>query len=504
MCGIVQRIVNDQPIAAASPAIPPLLAGNLRSGKDQNVNLRVFRPSLARKRRPVIAVLAALATTASLGVAAWGGAALAASNASARAAHVPGAATGLGQLSGILPTDKLTLPSAIEVNLTHEFVRLPIYPGIAYAGTSHQEKVWFILEDASTQGAADDLGLNFAPKLANMAIGCPQCVQTVHLINLPASQNHFGPAPISFAGAPNFSPTRIAVPGPDGFPLAKFQPGAVAGPGYSPFIRIAGSDTIYNAPIIATGNGPYDVVNHTNTADRVLGIHIGRSPADSPSGSFSESWVDMLFVKGFDGSEPIVYLSTDAGQPLTAVLERSTYVPALNNASCNGCDDFLGSARERLFGFINGQTGVNNPQAQGFQHLAKDGMVSKNAVQSDTKFINALRYGGDLLNVFGDFPTLLSPRHADAYSPLWDAQLALWTPKAIKEGLDKRQINEDEILNLAFSHPDLLTGVNPATGQPQLYGSVGVDINCAVIGYTARAPTTPGPPNLPGSQFPPR
>ena len=78
--------------------------------------------------------------------------------------------------------------------------------------------------------------------------------------------------------------------------------------------------------------GPFDVANHTDTADRVLGIHIGSSPADSPSGAFSESWVDMLFVKGFDGSEPIVYLSTDAGQPLSAVLERSTYVPALNDA----------------------------------------------------------------------------------------------------------------------------------------------------------------------------
>jgi hypothetical protein len=91
---------------------------------------------------------------------------------------------------------------------------------------------------------------------------------------------------------------------------------------------------------------------------------------------------------------------------------------------------------------------------------------------------------------------------ADAYSPLWDAQLGLWTPKAVKEGLNKRQTEENQVLNLAFSRPDLLTGVNPATGQPQLYGSVGVDINCAVIGYTAKAPRTPGPPNLPGSQFP--
>ena len=447
-------------------------------------------------------MLAALAAGASLGLAGWAGVASAAP--AAPTGHVPGEAKGLGQLSGILPTDKLTLPSAIEVNLSKEYVRLPIYPGVAYAGTKHAEKVWYILEDASTQGAADDLGLNYAPKLANMAIDCPGCVQTVHLINLPASQNHFGPAPLSFAGAPYFSPTRIALPGPEGFPLAKFQPGGVAGPGYSPFIRIAGSDTIYNAPIVATGNGPYDVVNHTNTSDKAMGIHVAPSPADSPSGSFHESWVDMLITKGFDGSEPIVYLSTDAGQPLTATLERSTYVPALNNASCNGCDDFLGSARERLFGFVNGQSGVNNPNAQGFVHFAKDGPISENAVQTNTAFINAMRYGGDILNVFGDFPTLSSPRHADAYSPLWDAQLGLWTPKAVQEGLNTRQIDENVVLNLADQRPDLLTGVNPATGQPAPYGSVGVDINCAVLGFTAHAPTANLAPPAPNSQFEPR
>jgi hypothetical protein len=450
-------------------------------------------------------VLAALVAGTSLGLAGWAAVASAAPAASAASTgckgKIPGGAHGLGQLCGILPSDKLTLPSAIEVNLSKEYVRLPIYPGVAYAGTSHAEKVWYILEDASSQGAAEDLGVNYAPKLANIGISCPACVQTVHLINLSPEQNHFGPAPLSFAGAPDFSPTRIATPGPDGFPLAKFQPGAVAGPGYSPFIKIAGSDVVYNAPIIATGNGPFDVVNHTNTADRVLGIHIA---GPSKPGQFNESWADMLFVKGFDAGQPIVYLSTDAGQPLTAVLERSTYVPALNDASCNGCDDFLGSARERLFGFINGQTGVNNRQAQGFQHLAKDGMVADNAVQTNTAFINALRYGGDLLNVFGDFPTLKDPRHADAYSPLWDAQLGLWTPKAVKEGLNKRQIDENVVFNLADQRPDLLTGVNPATGQPQPYGSVGVDINCAVIGYTAKAPTANLAPPAPNSQFPPR
>ena len=119
--------------------------------------------------------------------------------------------------------------------------------------------------------------------------------------------------------------------------------------------------------------------------------------------------------------------------------------------------------------------------------------------------IDALRHGGDLLNVFGDFPTLTDPRHADAYSPLWDAQLGLWTPKAIKEGLDTRQIDEVQAFNLAATRPDLLTGCDPASLQPLPYGSVGVDINCAVIGWSGRKPPTA---NLaqpaPGSQFPPR
>ena len=428
-------------------------------------------------------------------------AAVAVSGAFAGTSDAPGAATGLGQLSGLLPRDHLTEQSAIQVNLSKESVRLPLYKGIAYKGTPKQETVWYVLLDASDAGLAHDLGVNYAPKLANIAINDPGAVQTVTLESPTPDQNKFGQAVVDFQGAPNFSPTRIATPGPTGFPLANFQPGAVAGTGYSPFIRIAGSPTVYSAPIIATGNGPFDVVHHTNTGDRVLGIHL--AGAQQP-GQYEDNWVDLLFVKGFDAGQPIIYISTDAGQPLTSVLERSTYVPALDKAAYNGGDDFLGSARERLFGFVNGQTGPNNPNAQGFVNLIKDGHAAEDASAGNTALIDALRNGGDLLNVFGDFPTLSDPRHADAYSPLWDAQLGLWTDKAVKEGLNTRQIDENQVFNLAASRPDLLTGVNPATGQPAPYGASGVDINCAVIGFTAKAPTANLANPLPNSQFPPR
>ena len=400
-------------------------------------------------------------------------------------------AAGLGPTTGLLPRDHLTLESALQVDLSKQTVRLPLYKGKADGQT-----VWFILLDSSDQGLAHNHGINYAPKLANLSIGCPECVQDVTLESPTPADNPFGQAVVDFAGKPDFSPTRVAEPGPDGFPLNTFTPGAVGGPGYSPFVRITGSNVVYSAPIVATGDGPFDVTHHTNTGDRVLGIHIA---PPSPAGQFLESWVDILFVKGFDAGQPIVYISTDAGQPLSAVLERSTYVPALDKAAYNGGDDFLGSARERLFGFINGQTGADNPNAQGFVHLIKDGHASEDASADNQALIDSLRNGGDLLKVFGDFPTLTDPRHADAYSPLWDAQLGQWTDKAIKEGFDKRQIDEVEVFNLAATRPDLLTGPG---GAP--YGSAGVNINCAVIGFINKPPTANLAEPVPNSQFPPR
>jgi hypothetical protein len=85
------------------------------------VNLSIFR-RMPAARRGLIAVLAA-AVAAGTGLAVAAGAGTAASAASAapvRAAQPPGESTGLGQLSGILPASHLTLPSAIEVNLSQE------------------------------------------------------------------------------------------------------------------------------------------------------------------------------------------------------------------------------------------------------------------------------------------------------------------------------------------------------------------------------------------------
>ena len=67
-------------------------------------------------------------------------------------ANAPAKATaakagGLGQLTGLLPRNHLTEESALQVDLSHETVRLPLYPG-----TANGQKVWYILLDASDAG----------------------------------------------------------------------------------------------------------------------------------------------------------------------------------------------------------------------------------------------------------------------------------------------------------------------------------------------------------------
>jgi hypothetical protein len=156
------------------------------------------------KRRGLAAAAAAAVTVGVLAAVAPSGAH--ATTAKGAAYTNSGAATGLGQLSGLLPTSKLTEESAIQVNLSNESVRLPLYPGIAYKGTPKQEKVWYILLDASDSGLAHDLGVNYAPKLANIAISDPAAVQTVTLTNPTPQANPFGPGVINFAGAPASAP----------------------------------------------------------------------------------------------------------------------------------------------------------------------------------------------------------------------------------------------------------------------------------------------------------
>jgi hypothetical protein len=359
--------------------------------------------------------------------------------------------------SQYLPQSHLVLLSAREVNVAASTAVIPIHRGVA-----HGQTVWYIITDASDFGVARDLDVLYAPKLVNMAINCPECVQTATLGKPTGKFNN--DAILHFEDAPNFGPTRVYVPSATGFPPVKASPGAVGGPRYSPFVRIAGSDVIYNMPIVATGNGPFDVIHHTNTHDRVLAIDT-RQDEDGPEAT-------MLLAHGFDSGQPIVYLSTEASDPGAATVERATYVPLLNHASFANGDDNLGSARERIFVFANGPTSPET--GQGLMYLGLHGNLGKDATLANSSTL------GSPLNVQGDFPSLDDPRHANAYSPLWDVQLGVWTASAVKSGKNVRQTDENQILNLVGE--GYLTGPG---GAP--FGSVFV-VNCPPVAYVNQRP----------------
>ena len=211
----------------------------------------------------------------------------------------------------LLPPSHFVLHSALQVNLTRRFVRLPLHRG-TFNGVTY----WYVLTDVSDETLAKQLGLNFSAKLANVPNNAPGAFQT---LNVPA--NILQATNVEFAGVPDFSPQRVVVPGPLGFPVTAAAAGAVAGLGYSPYVQPAGTNIIYNAPIVAMGDGPFDLNTHTNTHDRLIGI-------DTAAGT-----ADLLFIQAFSGGKEVIYISFDATSPEAAALERSTLTPILSETS---------------------------------------------------------------------------------------------------------------------------------------------------------------------------
>jgi hypothetical protein len=151
---------------------------------------------------------------------------------------------------------------------------------------------------------------------------------------------------------------------------------------------------------------------------------------------------------GFSFAKPVLYLSTDTSTPLTATLEGATYAPGMEDIQGSG-DDSLFSPVERIFVFVNGQIGKDNPQRQGLN--------------------SALSDNASPLNVLGGIPTV-----ATDYSPFWDINPAVWTQRAIELGYRSRMTEEFAILGMA--RKGWITGLNG-----QRFGTVGFIVNCPIV-----------------------
>jgi len=282
-----------------------------------------------------------------------------------------------------------------------------------YRGTSQGRTVWFIVLDSSDGNDADRLGVNRSQKLA-VARGTA-AVQKVKLVN----------GVIDFPKTVNFAPQRIVVPGPTGFPPDRAEPGAVGEFGYSPLIEMP-DGTIRNAPQIA---------NDTGRSDKVSGMDIARGR------------VDILETDGFANGRRVKYISTDASDPGAAALENSTYAPALNAAPFAGGDG-TDSSRTTLVAFVNGQTGVGNPNRQGLN--------------------SALLDGADPLNLLFWAP------NQGRYSPLWDVHPGQWSAAAVAAGANIAQKDRSDLLGLVDK--GVVTGPGGAR-----FGPAGFVVNCPIV-----------------------
>ena len=248
-------------------------------------------------------------------------------------------------------------------------VTLPLYHATSGGGD-----VWLVLLDTSSGAAADRLGINRAPKLANAG---PDAVQHVDatLDDLVAGRAVI-PATV------DFTPVRQVVGDPaTGFPPLVAAPGARGAAGYSPLIELR-DGTVLNAPQIANASGQADKVVSLDTAGRR---------------------VVYRETNGFQGGRAVRYVSTDASDEGAAALEDATYAPALNAAPAPGADG-TDAARASLAAFVNGQTGAGNPNRQGLNSAIIDGL--------------------DPLNVLRWAP------NQGRYSPLWDVHPAAWAGPA--------------------------------------------------------------------------
>jgi hypothetical protein len=323
------------------------------------------------------------------------------------------------------PTKLLT--SVVTIDAGGHTGVFPLHRGSAAGRT-----VWYVLTDVSDAKMAAARGLIFAPALA--AVGTIQSVTVRDGV-------------WSFAGAPDFSAARVFRAGPGGFPPAAATPGASATGAYLPFVRIAGSSVVYNAPIVATGDGPFDVTRHTNTADRVLAL-------DPVRGT-----VTLLLADGYAGGKRVLYISTEASDPGVATIERATYVPALANAAR--------AARLPIDVIANGATGVANAQAQGLGFVALNGGLDHDATAANAATLRTS------LNILGGVPARTASGNG-VYSPLWDVSVGAWTAAATKAGRVRLLTSSAAVEAAVAAHE--LTGPG---GKP--FGPVGFAVNCPVV-----------------------
>jgi hypothetical protein len=322
------------------------------------------------------------------------------------------ATTSLAALSANVEASgrQLFLTSAVE-NTLDDTATLPVYRGVDAGG----QEFWYVVTESSNQQDARRRGANFSSKLAN-ARG-----------TAAVQAGHYEGGVLHVEASVDFSPVRSVTPDPVvGFPPLAASPGSVGEAGYSPLVALP-NGIVINAPQIANDTGIHDKLT-------------GAPDTAAHTATFKET-------EGFYDGKTVYYVSFDVSVPDIAAVEGATFAPNLNAAPGLDSNDPKTSARSGIAPFVNGQTGVDNPNRQGLN--------------------SALLGEGDPLNVTQSAP------HNKKYSPLWDVHPAVWTDSAIANGQRVVQTDFDGIEELAEN--------GAITGPTGSFQAVGIIVNCPMV-----------------------
>jgi hypothetical protein len=301
-------------------------------------------------------------------------------------------AISLFSLGALMQTKAQTLKHQLLLTAASESadfrsVNLPIVEGRA-----NGEKFWYVVTESSDQSDAATRNVNYAPKLGNLRGS--SAVQQAKLVD----------GILEVSASVDFGASWFLNPGSSVIPPENYEPGSVAQAQYSPLIELP-NGIVLNASQVANRTGRHDRVIELDTVKRQ---------------------VRLFSSQGFYEGSKVWFTCLEASAAIPATLEFATLTPTLNLAPRSGSSDAK-SSRNGIAIFMNGQTGLENPNRQG---------------------LLSFLYGeGDPQHVIEQIPDNANP--ASKYSPLMDAHVSVWSIKALNNRTNTLQTSFSKLPNLA-------------------------------------------------------
>ncbi|HEY2327455.1 MAG TPA: hypothetical protein VGH52_08235 [Gaiellaceae bacterium] len=331
---------------------------------------------------------------------------------------VAGAGVVAAAVSASVQAHSATFRSTVKSAISLDAANETITLPLHKGVTASGQTTWYVIIDSSSKTDAAARGVNYAPRLANVL-----ATKAVQHVTEKAGVT-------KFAGTVNFAHKRVVVPSATGFPPTKAAPGAVGDKNYSPLITADGR-VVLDAPQVANATGKSGSVTNLDVAHRR---------------------VTLKLLRGWFNGAPVLYVRTDGSGSLVTALEASTLAPNLNTAPGLG-SDAASSARSAIIPVVNGARSGEN--RQGLQ--------------------SAVLSGKDPLNITQSFPG------AADYTPVWDLNPAVWTPKAISEGKRVELTSAAQVARLFKAGLLTSAGTGPANSSLDGLKALGMISICSTV-----------------------